>query len=86
MSKSIDEFKKNPSLKILYASYDKSFTKKFSYLKNKEKLREKIYSLLSEMYNDNVILISLDDIEVFGNETDDEGEEKKKRTDYSSKK
>ena len=86
MSKSIDEFKKNPSLKTLVASYSKSFTKKFSYLKNKEKLREKIHIFLTEMYNDNVKLISLDDIEDNGNKTDDEGENETVRTEYSSKK
>jgi hypothetical protein len=86
MSKSIDDFKKNPSLKTLVASYSKSFTKKFSYLKNKEKLREKIHIFLTEMYSDNVVLNSLDDIEDNGNKTDDEGEYETTRTEFSSKK
>ncbi len=38
------------------------------------------------MYNDNVVLISLDDIEDNGNKTDDEGENETVRTEYSSKK
>ena len=83
MSKSIDEFKKKPSLKILLASYSKSFTKKYNLLKNKEKLREKINMILSEMYNNNVELIAIDDT---GGDTDNEGDNQSLMTEYSSRK
>ena len=86
MSKSIDKFKKDPSLKILLASYSKSFTKKYSYLKNKEKLRKKIHLLLSEMFNNNVVLISIDENGDNGEDTDSEGNNETLRTEYSSKK
>ena len=84
MSKSIDEFKKNPSLKILLASYSKSFTKKFKLLNNKEKLREKIHGILSEMFNNNVELKSINDN---GEDTDNEDDDNETlMTRYSSRK
>ena len=57
MPKSINEFKKKPSIKILAASYSKRLTTKFKALKNKEKLREKINVFVSEMFSNNVELI-----------------------------
>ena len=84
MSKSIDEFKKKPSLKILLASYSKSFTKKYNFLKNKEKLRAKIHGILSEMFNNNVELISINDN---GEDTDNEDDDNETlMTEYSSRK
>ena len=71
LSKSIDEFKKNPSIKILVASYSKSITKKYKTLINKEKLREKINEIVSEMFNDNIELISTEEN---GYDTDNEEE------------
>ena len=67
--KSIDDFKKSPSLKVLVASYSKTFTKKYPLLKNKDKIREKIHTLVSEMFNNNVELKAINDN---GNDTDGE--------------
>ena len=72
MSKSINEFKKNPNIKILMASYSKSITKKYRTLLNKEKLREKINEIISKMFNENVELEALEEEIVL---TDDEGDE-----------
>jgi len=84
LSKSIDEFKKNPSLKILLASYSKSFTKRYKLLNNKEKLRKKIHEILSEMFNNNFELISINDI---GEDTDNEDHNNETlMTQYSSRK
>ena len=69
LPKSLDDFKKNPNIKILVASYSTSFNKKFSILKNKEKLREKIHSILTEMFSNNVELKSVNGN---GEETDNE--------------
>jgi len=70
LSKTIDEFKKNPSIKILSACYSKSYTKIYNKLINKEKIREKILSLVSEMFNENVELKSTENNN--GEETDNE--------------
>ena len=85
LSKSIDEFKKNPNIKILVASYSKSITKKYKNLKNKEKLREKINLFVSEMFSNNVELKSIDDN---GEDTDNEDNNDKGSlmTDYTNKK
>ena len=71
ISKSMDEFKKKPSIKILVASYSKSITKKYGILKNKEKLRVKINEFVSEMFSNNIELKPEDNN---GEETDSEGE------------
>ena len=86
LSKSIDDFKKDPNIKILVASYSKSITKKFGALINKEKIREKIHQFVSEMFNDNVELKSIIDN---GEETDSEGdnnniEEESLATEYTT--
>ena len=81
MSISIVEFKKRPSIKILLASYQTSFIKKYSYLINKEKLRKKIHSFLSEMFNNNIVINPLDNnilinpLDQVGEDTDSEGDD-----------
>ena len=70
LSKTIDEFKKNPNIKILPACYSKSYTKIYNKLINKEKIGEKILSLVSEMFNENVELKSTENNN--GEETDNE--------------
>ncbi len=82
MSKSIFEFKKRPSIKILLASYQTPFTKKYSFLINKEKLRKKIHSFLSEMFNNNIELKPLVEVDE-GENTDSEGECETIMTNYS---
>jgi len=82
MPKSIVEFKKRPSIKILLASYQTPFTKKYSFLINKEKLRKKIYFFLSEMFNNNIELKPLDEVDE-GENTDSEGECETIMTNYS---
>ena len=73
MPKSINEFKKKPSIKILAASYSKRLTTKFKALKNKEKLREKINVFVSEMFSNNVELIPVSENENDnGEDTDNE--------------
>ena len=86
ISKSLDDFKKDPSIKILVASYQKSITNKYTSLKNKEKIRQKIHLLVSEMFNDNVRLEALEDN---GNDTDNEDDNYEKEslmTDYTTTK
>jgi len=70
LTKTIDEFKKNPSVKKLVVWYSKSYTKIYKNLIYKEKIREKINSLISEMFNYNVQLKSIEDDN--GGENDDE--------------
>ena len=87
MPKSIDEFKKKPSIKILAASYSKRITSKFKALKNKEKLREKINLFVSEMFSDNVELIAESENEIQnGEDTDDENGGPSLRTNYTNQK
>lgn len=56
MSMSIDKFMEKPNVKKLVAFYSKSYTKKYGLLKNKEKIRIKIYTIVSEMFNNNIVL------------------------------
>ena len=70
LTKTIDEFKKNPSVKILVAWYSRSYTKIYKNLIYKEKIREKINSLISEMLNYNIQLKSIEDDN--GGENDDD--------------
>ena len=87
LSKTIDEFKKNPNIKILPACYSKSYTKIYNKLINKEKIREKILSLVSEMFNENVELKSTENNN--GEETDDDNHSndgESEMTNYTSKK
>ena len=71
LSKSIDDFKKEPNIKIVVAAYSKSFLEKFSILTNKEKLRIKLHEIVSKMFSDNIELKSINEN---GEGTDDEGE------------
>jgi len=70
LSKSIDDFKKEPNIKIVVAAYSKSFLEKFSILTNKEKLRIKLHEIVSKMFSDNIELKSINEN---GEGTDDEG-------------
>ena len=56
MSMSIDKFMEKPNVKKLVAFYSKSYTKKYGLLKNKEKIRIKIFTIVSEMFNNNIVL------------------------------
>ena len=55
---SIDEFTKKPRIKILVKSYSRSFRQQYDFLKNKEKIRVKIYEIVDEMFLNNVELES----------------------------
>jgi hypothetical protein len=46
MSMSIDEFLEKPNVKKLVVFYSKSYTKKYEALKNKEKIRKKIFTIV----------------------------------------
>ena len=67
MSMSIDEFLEKPNVKKLVVFYSKSYTKKYEALKNKEKIRKKIFTIVSEMFNNN---IELNPIEQNGGNTE----------------
>ena len=84
MSKSIQEFKNDPKIKILVASYSTTFTKKYIKLKNKEKLRVKIHNIFSEMFNNNIELKSVNENgENDGEGTDTEDNQETLRTNYT---
>jgi hypothetical protein len=67
MSMSIDEFLEKPNVKKLVVFYSKSYTKKYEALKNKENIRKKIFTIVSEMFNNN---IELNPIEQNGGNTE----------------
>ena len=85
LSRTIDEFKKDPSIKILVACYSKSYTKIYKQLIYKEKIREKIHSLVSEMFNNNIQLESTENNTEAndGEETDNEGDNNDENDDES---
>ena len=60
MSMSIDEFMEKPSAKKLVVFYSNSYIKKYEALKNKEKIRKKILTIVSEMFNNNIELNPID--------------------------
>ena len=59
----IDEFQKKPSEKKLVASYSKSLINTYPLLINKERIRKKIYGITSEMFNNNVRLKPINQID-----------------------